>query len=202
MNNTEWPDWYAKVEAELHLLASECEQVFVAGLSMGGSLALRLAALHPHDVAGVILVNPAVASRDKRLLALPVLSRLLPSLSPIANDIRKPGVDEMAYSRNPLKALHSMTKLWRDVSARLPQVRQPTLLFRSVTDHVVDPLSGEIIANRIGAAEFTEVLLHDSYHVATMDYDADLIFERTGEFLTSHSAVRASAVDPSLTPGA
>ncbi len=187
MNHTGWEDWYTRVEQELNLLARECDQVFVLGLSMGGSLALRLAALHPGAVAGVILINPAVTSHDKRLLALPVLSRLLPSLDGLANDIRMPGVDELGYSRTPLKALRSMTRLWRDVRSRLPQVRQPTLLFRSVTDHVVDPSSGELIARRIGADDFTEVLLHDSYHVATMDYDAELIVERTAEFLAAHS---------------
>lgn len=187
MNQTGWQDWYARVEQELNVLAHECDQVFVLGLSMGGSLALRLAALHPHIVGGVILINPAVTSQDKRLLAVPVLARVLPSLEGLANDIRKPGVDEMGYSRTPLKALRSMTRLWRDVRSRLPQVRQPTLLFRSVTDHVVDPSSAQLIASRIGTDDFTEVLLHDSYHVATMDYDAELILERTAEFLAAHS---------------
>lgn len=187
LNLTRWQDWYVRVEQELNLLVRECDQVFVLGLSMGGALALRLAALYPHEVAGVILLNPAVASRDKKLLLLPVLSRFVSSTPGIASDIRKPGIDERGYPRTPLRAALSMTKLWRDVVARLPQIHQPTLMFRSVTDHVVDTLSGELILSRIGAADVVEVLLHESYHVASMDYDAELICSRTREFLTAHA---------------
>ena len=43
MNNTVWQDWYAEIERTYRELADKCDQIFVMGLSMGGSLALRLA---------------------------------------------------------------------------------------------------------------------------------------------------------------
>ena len=39
------------------------DRVFVAGLSMGGTLATRLAQVRPHDVAGLLLVNPALLTQ-------------------------------------------------------------------------------------------------------------------------------------------
>ncbi|CAM5292638.1 Carboxylesterase OS=Streptomyces violarus OX=67380 GN=FHS41_005791 PE=4 SV=1 [Streptomyces violarus] len=60
---TGWQDWYAEVDRELRLLCERREQVFVAGLSMGGALALRLAAKHGDAVSGVVVVNPASCRR-------------------------------------------------------------------------------------------------------------------------------------------
>ena len=70
---------------------------------MGGALALRLAADRGREVAGVVLVNPAVHTERKDVLALPVLKHVVPSFPGIANDIKKPGVDEHGYARTPLQ---------------------------------------------------------------------------------------------------
>ena len=59
MQLTGWQDWYAEVDRELRALLERCAQVFVFGLSMGGALALRLAAKHGDAVSGVVVVNPA-----------------------------------------------------------------------------------------------------------------------------------------------
>ena len=183
MNTTRWQDWYAVLENELTRLRKEHDRVFVAGLSMGGCLVLRLAEQHGADISGVILVNPSVRTDDKRLAALPVLQRVVPSFPGISNDIKKPGVDEGAYDRMPLKALHSLSQLWTLTRADLAKVTQPVLLFRSTVDHVVEPSSGRAILASISSRDVTETLLEDSYHVATLDNDADRIFTDTTAFI-------------------
>lgn len=187
LNQTPWRRWYARVDEELTRLLGECSTVFVAGLSMGGALALRLAERRGPEVGGVLLVNPAVRSSDLRLLALPVLKRLLPSLPGISNDIAKPGQDEGAYNRLPLRALASMRRMWRLVRADLPLVTQPVLLFRSRTDHVVDPSSARVIMQKISSVEATERVLHRSWHVATLDHDAETIFAESVDFIRRHA---------------
>ena len=186
MNRTTWHDWYGALDAELTELRQGCDRVVVAGLSMGGCLALRLAEQRPDDVAAVVVVNPAVASRDPRLRLVPVLRWVLPSMPAIGGDIKKPGVTETAYDRTPLKALHSMTRLWADVRADLGAVRAPLLFFRSTDDHVVDDSSIGIVRGAVGSAVAEYVTLEDSFHVATLDHDAPLIFERTAAFLEEH----------------
>ncbi|WP_331714916.1 alpha/beta hydrolase, partial [Auraticoccus cholistanensis] len=137
LNETTWNDWYACVEQEFNLLRRRCRQVFLVGLSMGGALVLRTAERYGQDVAGVVLVNPAIASGDRRLLALPLLRRVTSSLPGITDDIKKEGVTEHGYTRTPLRALASTVELWRDVRAELHRVHQPLLVFRSRVDHVV-----------------------------------------------------------------
>nr|WP_293774303.1 alpha/beta fold hydrolase [Sporichthya sp.] len=182
-NMTTWDDWYACIEREFLALRERCEAVFVMGLSMGGTLGLRLAEQHGRDLAGVVVVNPSVIGLDPRLKVLPVLQRVLPSLGGIASDIKKPGVTELAYSRVPLRALYSLRKAWGSVRSDLPMITQPLLLLRSTEDHVVEPESSRLVLARVSSTDVTEIVLHDSYHVATLDNDAERIVAESLAFV-------------------
>ncbi|TNC29244.1 alpha/beta hydrolase [Amycolatopsis alkalitolerans] len=182
LNRTSWPDWYGCVRGELLALREHCESVFVFGLSMGGTLALRLAQDFGEQVAGLVLVNPSVTTLRWDAKLLPVLSRVLPSVAGIASDIAKPGVTELAYPRTPVRAAASLAQLWRLVRADLPKVTQPLLLFHSRVDHVVEPVNARIVLEGVRSENVAEVVLENSFHVATLDRDAPLIFERSVEF--------------------
>jgi carboxylesterase len=183
MNRTRWDDWYATVQAALLALRQRCDVVVVGGLSMGGALALRLAEEHGSDVAGLVLVNPAVTFSDPRLRVLPVLKHVVASVPGIGSDIAKPGAVELAYDRTPLSALHSSVKACTTVVRDLPRVTQPLLLLHSPQDHVVHPRSSSTVLSRVSSKDVTEVLLHRSYHVATLDHDAELIEQSSSEFI-------------------
>ncbi|MCW3156571.1 alpha/beta hydrolase [Micropruina sonneratiae] len=182
LNATGWQDWYGEVAAAHDELSRRCERVFAGGLSMGGLLATKLAQDHP-GLAGLILVNPVFAHTNPALRVLPLLQHLIPSLGGIAGDIKKPGVVELAYDRNPLKSMYSQTRLWRIVVEDLPQLRLPVLLFTSREDHVVPAMSWQLFLDRAGSGDVTHVMLEDSYHVATLDNDAELIFGESVEFI-------------------
>ena len=193
MQVTRWPDWYGRLERELLALASACERVFVMGLSAGGTLALRLAMERSDLVDGVVVVNASVHSRNRALQALPVLRHVLPTVPGICNDIKKSGQDELAYSRVPLQALHSLTQLWDEVTPRLGEISCPLLAFGSDEDHVVEPSNSVEIVQSVSSRDLTFIPLHDSYHVATLDNDAPLIVEQSLAFVervTSHTEPR------------
>lgn len=184
MNRTRWTDWFAEVDAAYAELAARCEQVFVVGLSMGGTLATLVAETHPNDIAGLVLINPAYVMKDKRLLAVPLLQHVLPSIGAISGDIKKPGATEVGYSRTPLKALRSQMRMWEQVTRDLPQITQPLILFHSPQDHVVPPACSGLLLSRISSEDVTDVVLENSYHVATLDNDAQLIEDRAVSFIT------------------
>lgn len=198
LNATRWPDWYGAVERAFDELRGRCDQVFAAGLSMGGTLVLRLAEQRAGEVAGLVVVNPSLGTERKDLKYLmPVLHRVVPTLPAIGSDIRKPGERELAYDRTPLRALHSLTRLWQVVLADLPALRAPTLLYRSRVDHVVEALSGRLLREGASACDVTEVILEESYHVATLDHDAPAIFAGSLEWIRRHAtATSASPVAP------
>ena len=183
LNLTRWEDWYAEVDRALTSLSSRCEQVFVMGLSMGGTLAIRLAEQRPDDVDGLVLVNPSLLTTRPDRHLLPLLQLLLPSWTPIGSDIKKPGVTELAYDRLPLKASYSLSKLWIATRSDLAKVVQPILIFRSSQDHVVEPDSCVLLKDKVASTSVREVVLDNSYHVATLDNDAETIFAGSLDFV-------------------
>ena len=185
LNRTRWTDWYAEIRRSYAELDERCDVIVGCGLSLGGALVLKLAEDLGIDakLAGLVLVNPAIGTLRKDAALAKYIARLVPSRPGLGNDIKKPGVDEHCYSRTPLKALVSMMQMWRLVVADLAEISVPVLLFRSETDHVVDRLSGTLLLERAVSTTVTEVPLPNSYHVATLDNDAELIFTRSVEFI-------------------
>ena len=193
LNDTRWPDWYGELERAFDDLRGRCRQVFGMGLSMGGTLVIRLAEQRPAEVAGLVLVNPSLGTERKDVkYALPLLHRVVPSLAGIGSDIRKPGVTELAYERTPLRAMQSLSRLWPLVVADLGLVTAPVLLYRSRVDHVVEPMSGRLLRDGASSTEVTEVILEDSYHVATLDHDAPAIFAGSLDFVRAHISAPAA----------
>lgn len=183
LNMTSWDDWYAAAQRSFDELGARCRAVVVGGLSMGGALAARLAVDRGDQVAALVVVNPAFLADDRRLRVLPVVKHLVPSLAAIGNDIAKAGSSELAYDRTPLKALHSFVASWGQTVHDLPKITQPLLVLRSRVDHVVPPRSSALLLSRVSSKDVTEVVLENSFHVATLDNDADLIEKTSVEFI-------------------
>jgi carboxylesterase len=193
-HGTRWQDanasthdqWTAAVEEAFDALAADCDRLFVAALSMGGTLSIRLAEVRPDDVAGLILVNPSLLSerRDVNLL-LPIIARLTASRPPIASDIKKPGVVELAYPRLPTRAMVQLTKLWTVTRADLARITAPVIVYRSREDHVVEAASTQVLLAGVSSTDTTEVVLENSYHVATLDNDAPAIFEGSVDWIVA-----------------
>jgi carboxylesterase len=188
---TGWQDWYAEVDRELRVLSDSCTRVFVGGLSMGGALALRLAEKHGAAISGLVLVNPSVKADGIQIKAVPVLRHFVPSVPGIISDIAREGSTELGYTRTPLHAVHSLGRFWRIVSSALPQVTQPLLLLHSRSDHVVHPSNSAMVLGKVSSTDVTERVLERSYHVATLDHDAERIFSESYDFIARLSAPAA-----------
>ena len=183
LNKVTWADWVATVEGALDKLAAENDAVVAVGLSMGGALCLRLAADHGDELAGIVVVNAAVDTMRRDVKLLPALKHVVPGFPGIANDIKKPGMDEHAYPTTPLKAAASMFAGYADLRRDLPRITIPVLFFRSAEDHVVDLSSSRALNAGLSSKDFEERVLEDSYHVATLDNDAPRIFAESAEFI-------------------
>ena len=189
LTDSSWEDWFEATENAFQDLAARSRDVVVVALSMGGSLAIHLAATHPYRVRGLALINPYVV--DPRLAGAVVLRLFTRSRKGVVNDIKKPGQDEVGYERMPVKILPSLAKLLKTAQQDLPNVHAPLLYFRSSEDHVVSPSSVKSVMAKIGSKDKELVELHNSYHVATLDHEADLIEQRVLEFARSHASADA-----------
>ena len=144
LERTRWRDWSGAVAAAFDELAAECRDVVVAGQSMGGTLALHLAA---HD-----LRVRAVAA-----LAAPVwLSGPLPPLLPVIKrvvrwhragddvDLWLPDAVEELYSYGirPTRSIDELRKLCAVVRNELAAIRAPVLVIHGERDRSIDPRCG------------------------------------------------------------
>lgn len=191
MNATRWSDWYGEIERAFDDLRGRCSTVFAMGLSMGGTLVLRLAEERPSQVAGLVVVNASLGTDRKDAKLAPLLSKVVSSFPGIASDIKKAGSTELAYDRIPLKAVASLQAAWPVVCRDLGKVRCPVLVYRSRVDHVVPPVSGQTLLTGLAGGTVEERVLEDSYHVATLDNDAPTIFEGSLAFVRSHAPAAA-----------
>lgn len=189
MSHTRWEDWYSALDKALADLRGGCAEVFVMGLSLGGCMALRLAEVHGDGIRGVVIVNPSVTNDVPLLRLAPVLKFVVASVPGVAGDIKKEGAAELAYTRTPVKAAATLPQLWSLTQSDLEKVTQPVLVFHSPQDHVVKPESVRILRERLTGGNLNVVELADSYHVATLDNDADRIFAGSLEFVTTHASV-------------
>ena len=192
MNRTTWTDWYAEIRAGYDELAARCDTVFACGLSMGGALVTRLAEDLADDpsskLAGLVLVNVALRhpAQGRRAGPLRRLGGALAARASAATS-RSPASTELSYDRTPLRAFVSMQAMWRLVIADLGKIRVPILYYHSAEDHVVDELSAKLLHAGATATTVREVSLANSYHVATVDHDAELIFAGSVDFIAEHT---------------
>jgi carboxylesterase len=182
MIGTGWDDWSAEVEAAYQRLAVRCRSVVVAGLSMGGTLTVWLATRHP-EIAGIVPINPATTTQPDEVLDMVrgMLEEGTTVLPGIGSDIAKEGVVETAYPETPLAPLLSLQDAIAAMQADLPRITCPVLLMTSPQDHVVDPASSDHLAASV-SGPVERVALERSFHVATLDHDAELICERAVAF--------------------
>ena len=182
MAATRFADWSGALEACYLELAMRCDSVVVTGLSMGATLAAWLAARHPR-IAGLVAVNglfdpPAESFADLLRTCLDQGQDRLPG---IGSDIAAPGVAELAYEAAPIEALLSLHKAVGELHGSLDEIRCPVLILTSPQDHIVPPVSSDVLAARV-SGPVERVVLERSFHVATLDYDQDLIIERAVGF--------------------
>ena len=139
MNETTWQQWFAEVSQAFQELRQSHQRIFVAGFSMGGALAIHLTALMGQQIEGLILINPSIGD-DRLIMGLvPLIKYVVPSIAGRGTDVAAPNPPRHSYGRTPLKALHSLQKLWRVVKSELPKIEAPLMIGYSPQDHVVDP---------------------------------------------------------------
>lgn len=184
-----WKSWYKTAETAFIELSKNHEKVFVAGLSMGGVLALKLAQDHSEKVTGLsCLATPIFLASWVRIL-LPIISlsplALVYKYQPKSNpDVKDPIAAKNYWSINdmPLSCINSLIDLQTIVRSRLDKIKTPTLLIHSRYDSTAPYESLGYITKHISSPITESLTLENSFHLITIDYEKDLVAEKTGEF--------------------
>jgi carboxylesterase len=189
LNRVKWQEWPAKVIFEIEQASQTCNRIILIGLSMGGSTILNVAAslsnekINHKNIVGMILVNPMIHVRGVPAELAYFLSRFQRLRKSVGDDIKRPGVTEWGYDALPTRGVHQLLKMLRITRHNLPTIKIPVQLFHSVSDHTLPVSNTEIVFREIGSLEKNRIELMNSYHVATMDYDQELIFHNSLTFI-------------------
>jgi carboxylesterase len=186
MLDCSWYDWFSNAKDALFELRKKCSTVYVAGLSMGGSLVLHLAA--HYQVEGVIALAPGLILVDKRIglikYVMPFI-KLKKKKGPRA-DINSEEKDKTVnYDRIPLKSTLELVELFKHLEMDVPEIYAPLFIAHSQNDHVVAFESSEIIYNKVSSKNKQFLRLTESYHVLTLDKEKDILFREISKFIKS-----------------
>jgi carboxylesterase len=181
--NTKFQEWVNAAETAFEAYSSTSEQIFVGGESMGGLLALYLAAKHPR-IAGVMLYSPAliipglvkannfrhfIFSTPKRNIDSPTAPGCLPW---------------QGYKENPLNAVVELGKLQTLVRSQLREIEQPTIIFQGELDKTINPVGSRIIYESISSRLKQFVPLKNSGHCVLLEVEYLKVYQESIEFLS------------------
>ena len=182
MVTTGWHDWTGAAEAAYERLAARCDRVVVAGQSMGGAVTIWLAARH-QEVAGIVCINPITEPQPDEVLDMVrgMVAEGEDRIPALGSDIARSGAPVDGYEATPLVPLLSLMDGLAALQADLGTVTCPVLIMTSPDDHVVEPLNSDHLADAV-AGPVERITLERSYHVATLDYDAELLCQSAVAF--------------------
>lgn len=186
LKNTNYWDWIGKVETTLYELMKVTDNVFVGGLSMGGTLSLHMAENHPDRIKGIFPINPAIRLDNPLVKFIWLLKYIVPSIKAPPTDTRDRSVKEINYNRMPTQTVYELYKLLRLTDKHLDKVKCPVMLLASFEDHIVPIEQKRYIFDSISSSEKEFIILKDSYHTATLDLDKNRINKLIIEFIERH----------------
>ncbi|WP_431522059.1 alpha/beta hydrolase [Guptibacillus hwajinpoensis] len=184
MEQSTYEEWVQSVVQGYQWIKERCDQIFIAGLSMGGTLTLYLAGKYP-EVKGIMPINAAIDIPDLEQMRGQTEPRFLDA---IGSDIKAEGVTELAYEKTPIKSIQEILELMELTRKELRSIKMPALIFKSLEDHVVPPENSDHIYEEMSSEKKEIVELHGSYHVATLDNDKELIAEKCKAFIAKLSS--------------
>jgi len=184
-------EWIAACEAGLEDLRARCQTLFVGGLSLGSLLTLWLGA-HHDDLAGLILMAPAVKVRDWQIHLTPIAKYFM-KYSPVdhtaESDLSDPrALDRVwCYDTRPVAAAAEVYALQRWARRALPRITQPALIFQGRRDRDLSPDAAQFTYDRIGSADKTLIWLENSGHNILIDGERERVWEESAAWIEARS---------------
>jgi carboxylesterase len=181
---SKWDHWAEAVRRAYDVLAERVDRVVVVGQSMGGTLALRLAFERPGTL-GLVCINPVTRARGDDVLEM--IDDFVDDGILVApgegSDIADPHGSDISYPGTPLPQLRSLlVDGVVPITDRFGELTMPLRLFTSRQDHVVEPADSEHLAATYGGP-VAHTWLERSFHVATRDYERDLVIAESVAFV-------------------
>ncbi|MBW2984676.1 alpha/beta fold hydrolase [Candidatus Woesearchaeota archaeon] len=182
---TSWKDWVRSMEEALEELKKEVDKVYIAGTSIGGNIALCLAA--KHDVDGLISLGTPIYFRRKNFYKrLAFFVGLFKSFQRkwykriIDNEIQEKRV---GYDVIPVKIVNEGLSLVEESRRLLPKITAPSLIMHSTKDFGVKESTVSYLLKNIGSKKKKVIWVKDAYHVFIIDKNKEESFREIYSFI-------------------
>jgi len=190
-----WRDWTCALDRAVDAMQRRCRRVAVVGQSLGGLLALELAARRPELALVASLAAPlwldGIAGRAVRWLAGP-LGRVVPRIPKLGgSDVRDriARAENPSYTAIPSRALAELVAGMRAADAALPQITPPVLVIHARRDHTAPVACATRITERTTRARARRLrILPRSFHLIAIDVERDIVAAEVIAFLRRHAA--------------
>lgn len=201
---TTWRDWHNQVLLELRDLKRQYKNVSVGGLCIGAVLALSVAAEASKEIRGLSLFSTTLYYDG---WSIPWYRFMLPlgyytpfryiyaykEREPYGlknEQLRRWVAREMAHktssiagaSKLTLPAIHEAELLIKSVKSKLHLITAPTLIIHAAEDDVSTMRSADFVTDHIGSDRVVKIVLHDSYHMITLDNERGQVADETIKF--------------------
>ena len=178
MEETDKTDWWSKVKKEYEALKEDHDQIYVLGLSMGGTLSLLLA--ENYNVDKIVSIAAPIKLQDKKAYLAPVLKYFKRF-----EKWPEEKIDEydIGYSGMPVKSVPELLDLIKESRKKLNKINCPTLVVQSKDDKTVKPVSAEIIYKNISSLDKEILWLEESGHVCTLGPEKEKMHQQVIDFL-------------------
>jgi carboxylesterase len=191
-------DWVAAANAAYVAMYASHASVSVVGLSMGGALAVLLAA-QQRDIPALVLIAPYLGM-PRVLRVAAATHRLWGRLAGEVNatsprSIRDPIEREknLAYGAVTGRELHELSDVVKRARKALTEIRAPTLIVQSREDPRISPHVAEFALKTLGSAEKELVWTEGAGHIITVDYGRERVFSEVERWLGAHRRPGAAA---------
>jgi carboxylesterase len=191
-------EWINAARSSFFEMRDRSNGISLAGLSMGGALAVLVAA-EARDVSALVLIAPYLGMPRALHLAAAThwvwgsLAGELNGRSP--RSIHDPIEREknLAYGAVTARALHELSKVMTRARKALPQVTAPTLIVQSREDPRISTDIAESALEELGAKEKELVWTEGAGHIITVDYGRERVFGEVEKWLRAHDGRSATA---------
>ena len=180
-------DWFNSVSDGFFILRGICKEIFVVGHSMGGLLALKLAA--EQNISKIVtLAAPIFVDEGLGLKNLP--PREFCSDACIVQPRKKifdvPQAANDVYKKTPLISVHELVDLIAEVKNLLPKINSQILIMHGEEDHTAQPRSARFIMDNIASTRKFITTVANSGHLLPLDDNRDFVFEEITNFLRNN----------------
>jgi carboxylesterase len=206
---SKWQDWYGTIAQAFEALKVEHDKVFVAGLSMGALISIKLAADKGERVDGIGLLSSTFffdgwnVPRLKRKWLLPIAlysplryflhwdepppygikcERTRAMVHAVLENRDAQAAEKVGIFRTSGVTLYEGTKLIKAAMRALPLVKSPTLIVHSTEDDTASLKNAHFVAGQIASQQKEMFLVDDTYHVLTLDRRREDVARRMADF--------------------